>query len=129
MTEDDVSLITEDQIDSDNIKTQRSIPIPADPETFYGQSDSVYIRVKWDNEVRGFSFSVRNELLMNATELTEDVVNLGAFVRGVIEVGMAKPSQCYNIGVQAQNHDAIARDDGLTPEQKDLFAGDPKGSA
>lgn len=129
----DPILITGDQDDETPIVTQRSTPIENNPEAFYNQTDSVYIRVKWNENVKGFSFSVRNELFMNAIsnqlEIDDNVSNLGAFVRGLIELGMAFPSKCYTVGLQALNQDAIANSKGLSDAQKDLLSGEPQGHA
>ena len=130
----DVNLIVEDQDDPTHISTQKSRPIVAPPEEFYGQPDSIYIRVQWNPDISGgaFSFLVRNELIHNLKddeELPEEVAKLGAFVRGMLEMAMAFPSKCFEVGCSAQNAEIIAETDGLTEEQKDLLMGQPKGSA
>jgi hypothetical protein len=130
--DDERVTITEDQSDPENIKTQRAKPVNFAPEEFYGQFDSIYVRVKWDNVVQGFSMSVRNELVQSFAEpqeIPEEIVRLSSFIRGMIELGMAFPSKCYSLGLEAQNADYIRNSEGLTEAQKELLQGEPQGSA
>lgn len=127
-----VDIIVEDQEDADNIQTQHSKPLLVSKEEFYGQPDSIYVRVSWNELLQGFNFTVRNELIYALEpdqEVPDEIMKLGAFVRGMLELSMAFPSKCFEVGMQAQSNDLINDLDGLSDEQKALLHGMPQGRA
>ena len=103
------------------------------PEEFYGNEDSVYIRVKYFKETDAFKFDVKSEIIeQNYKEdepLPQSIVSLTAFVRGMLEFALHYPHQMYRVGNQAMQADMIANMGDLTDEQKKLLMGNTEGSA
>jgi len=116
------------------VKTQHTEPMEIPPEEFYGNPNSIYIRVLWSDEEKGFAITVRNELWykyeQDPTQIPDELVRLSAFVRGMIELGLTYPSNAYTIGTYAINNDLIQREtEGMSDLQKTLLRGEPFGNA
>lgn len=106
-------------------------PLETKTEDFYNQADSVYLRIKYVPEVRGYKFEVWNQLfqsLQNIEDLNDDHRMMMTLARGLAEIIMINPQQVYDVGQIAQNRDFIHHNDGLTDEQKKLFS-NPQGVA
>ena len=116
------------------VEPKLTTPMELPPEEFYNNPDSIYVRVKWDDSEKGFAITVRNELWYKYEEdpskIPDELVKLSAYVRGMIELGLAFPTRAYAIGVEAVNQDTIFREtEGMSEEQKELLRGEMKGNA
>lgn len=104
----------------------------ANPELFYSQGDSAYIRIQWVNDVQGFKFSVRNQLYHNTESekaLDEGAVALSTLVRGMVEIALQSTGTVYQIGKDAQNRDFIALNTQNMSDKEKLMLSDPQGRA
>jgi hypothetical protein len=132
-----------DDLKSDLDNTKETMELPEqthnikakvqDPKEFYGQGDSVYIKVTYIEDKDAFKFDVKNEIIEqhygDTDILPPPMVSLSAFIRGMLECALSAPHQMYSIGVRAINADLVSNMSDLTDEQRKLLMGNVEGSA
>ena len=105
---------------------EQIIKIPT-KEEFYGQSDSVYIRVEYVNPI-GFRITIRNEILLSQDTDISSGEFVGALARGLLEVAYKQPEQIHGIGTQAAFADMVAASgDNLPDNIKEIWYGPVEG--
>ena len=106
-------------------------PLETKPEEFYNQPDSVYLRIQYVPNVRGYKFEVWNQLyhsLADINDLQDDHKMMMTLARGLAEIVMSDPQTVYNVGSNAQNRDFIHHNPELSDDEKKMFA-TPQGVA
>lgn len=102
-------------------------PLEITSEEFYHDTNSVYVRVTYVPEQRGFKIAVFNEIDISA--VNEDMRLMATLCRGLAEVALNNPSDMVQIGREAQAQDMADMKANLSPEQQELMDSEPEGRA
>lgn len=114
-------------------KNNRMATLENKPEDFYGQANSAYIRIAYNPAVRGYMFTVRNELfhhVQDASQLDEGMTALATIVRGMVEAALNHTNDVYQLGLEAEKQDFMdINTEEMPAEHAELLMGEAKGVA
>ena len=96
-------------------------------EEFYHDTNSIYVRLTYVPDQRGYKIAVFNEIDMS--KVNDDMIFMASICRGLAEAALQYPRDMADLGKEAMMADANELKSSLSPEDRELLESEPEGNA